>query len=1051
MARRKTTTKQPERRHFVFSEEVLNGILERSNQGFQMLRHENPWFKNIPGVRKPGLKWEWTPEELRERYRCMKDINYFAEKYCKIKTEDGSINNIRLRDYQKDILDLYKSNRCILMASRQTGKDQPLNSKLWTDNGPIKMGDVKLGDKIFDESGKLTNVVGIYPQGKKDVYEITFADGSKVKTGYEHLWGVQTANGTYSVRTLKDIINSGYLTPRGDYKYFVQTTKPVEYSKKDLEMDPYLLGLLLGDGSISQSSIIMATIEPEIVNYLKDTIEDDNMKIKQVSNCSYRISSSKGNTYNVVNEQLKKLKLKGTNSSTKFIPTEYLYSSLNDRLALLQGLMDTDGSISSKGIIEYSTVSKQLADNVQELCESLGIVIRRTIKKSHYTYKGEYKTGKLVYRLKLQLPNDYEYSIFKLERKQNLVKNKKFDWGYRRGIAKIELIGQEETQCIEVDNETHLYLTDHYIPTHNTISAAITILHYITFNNDKGVMIVANKANTVIEIIDKIKNIYKELPFFLKTGVINWSNRSLAFENGCRIKSEARTKEPSIGFTIDFLYLDEFAHIPSSIINHYYRSVVPTVSSITNSKIIITSTPNGYNLFHELWEGANREKGDPKKNPYMPLKVYWHQVPGRLNTKLYFNDLELGRKKLNKLDILAYMRSLGMTIEEKMEVTDKGELNTYYAIIYTPEFNIDYIRALRYENTPFGEFSIITNWEEQETMLIGSKENFDQEYNLHFLTGSKRLFEPSVMNYIHGNRAEYEHVQFDILDNDLGFGYSELKWIKDRPDIFNVANMKKYYYKVSLDIGEGLGQDSSVINIFKLCKRSNEEIEKLKPKDMYDMFQYVQVGKYSYNMVSIPEFARLFYYLIFEILDPERVKVVLEINTYGGEFLAKLPQVNDGNNNYGSYVFLRYKHRIDATERKIGLKLTKNKNIIVKNFQTCVNSNSIIINEPNTIKQLDTFVKHDTKAGNVVYKAETGHDDDIMTCINGSTVLEMTEYKNMCDMVYNDLDRSDIDVIIHKLNENVEDIYSAANLLKGIKGKTFVKTKNTYTGRFIRK
>lgn len=706
MARKKATSKQPERRHFVFSQEVFDGIIERSNQGFQMLRHENPWFKNIPGVRKPGLKWEWSQEELKERYKCMKDINYFAEKYCKIKTEDGTINKIKLRHYQKDILDLYKSNRCILMASRQTGK---------------------------------------------------------------------------------------------------------------------------------------------------------------------------------------------------------------------------------------------------------------------------------------------------------------------------------------------------------TVSAALTILHYIIFNNDKGVMIVANKANTVIEIIDKIKNIYKELPFFLKPGLVNWSNRSLAFENGCRIKSEARTKEPSIGFTIDFLYLDEFAHIPSSIINHYYRSVVPTVSSITNSKIIITSTPNGYNLFHELWEGANREKGDPKKNPYMPLKVYWHQVPGRLNTKVYFNELELARRNLSVSVMLTYMAALGMEVEEKKEVTDKGELNTYYAVKHNENCTIEHIRALKYDNIPFGELAIITNWEEQEIMLIGSKENFDQEYNLHFLTGSKRLFEPSVMNYIHQNRAEYEHIQFDKLDNELGFGYNELKWIKDKPELFNIANMKKYYYKISLDISEGLGQDSSVINIFKLCKKNDEEIKKIHVNNMYDMFQYVQVGKYSYNMISIPEFAKLFYYIVFELLDPEKVKVILEINTYGGEFLAKLPHINDGNNNYGSSVFLRYKHRIDAETKKIGLKLTKNKNLIVKNFQMIINSNSMIINEPGTIKQLDTFVKHDTKAGNVVYKAETGHDDDIMTCINASTIFDMTEYRNMCDMVYNELSKEEIEVITNKLNENIEDIYSAANILKGLKTKTFVKKTNTYSGRFIRK
>ena len=248
-----TDKNKKEIKKFSFSTKTLNETLEKINQDIPIKMHEKPWFKNIPGVRKPYIKWNWTEEEQYEYYKCKTDIFYFAEKYCKIKSEDGKIKNIRLRDYQESVLDLFSGNRAILMASRQTGK---------------------------------------------------------------------------------------------------------------------------------------------------------------------------------------------------------------------------------------------------------------------------------------------------------------------------------------------------------TICAAITLLHYITFNNDKGCMVVANKASTVIEIIDKIKNIYKLLPYFLKVGVINWTNRSLSFENGTRIKTEARTKEPSSGFTIDFLYLDEFAHIPRNIIEAYYRSVVPTVSSISNSKIIERENLNYKNFYY---------------------------------------------------------------------------------------------------------------------------------------------------------------------------------------------------------------------------------------------------------------------------------------------------------------------------------------------------------------------------------------------------------------------------------------------------------------------
>jgi hypothetical protein len=174
-----------------------------------------------------------------------------------------------------------------------------------------------------------------------------------------------------------------------------------------------------------------------------------------------------------------------------------------------------------------------------------------------------------------------------------------------------------------------------------TISSAIFMLHKILFDNDKNIMIVANKGDTAVEIVDKIKSIYTLLPFFLKPGIKTWNQKSLTFENGCRIKTSARTKTPAIGFTIDVLYLDEFAHIPSNIIEPYYTAAFPTTAAVQNSKIIITSTPNGMNLFHKLLTDAERPQGDPLKNNYKAMRVYWYQVPGRFVTYIRLNHHNL--------------------------------------------------------------------------------------------------------------------------------------------------------------------------------------------------------------------------------------------------------------------------------------------------------------------------------------------------------------------------------------------------------------------------
>ena len=184
-----------------------------------------------------------------------------------------------------------------------------------------------------------------------------------------------------------------------------------------------------------------------------------------------------------------------------------------------------------------------------------------------------------------------------------------------------------------------------------TISSSIFMLHTILFSNDKNIMIVANKGDTAVEIVDKIKSIYSLLPFFLKPGIKTWNQKSLTFENGCRIKTSARTKTPAIGFTIDVLYLDEFAHIPSNIIEPYYTAAFPTVSAVQNSKIIITSTPNGMNLFHRLLTDAERPDGDPLKNNYKAMRVYWYQVPGRFITYIRLNAHKMYEYGVTKEEI----------------------------------------------------------------------------------------------------------------------------------------------------------------------------------------------------------------------------------------------------------------------------------------------------------------------------------------------------------------------------------------------------------------
>jgi hypothetical protein len=536
-----------------------------------------------------------------------------------------------------------------------------------------------------------------------------------------------------------------------------------------------------------------------------------------------------------------------------------------------------------------------------------------------------------------------------------------------------------------------------------TINAAITMLHYVTFNNDKNIMIVANIAGTTIEIIDKIKSIYQQLPFFLKVGLKNWNQRTIIFENGCRIKSSARSKTPAIGFTIDFLYLDEFAHIPSNIIEPYYTAVFPVVSAVENSKIVITSTPNGMNLFYKLLTDAERPDGDPLKNNYKAKRVYWYQVPGRFVTYLRLNPHKMHEHGVSKDNLLKQVN------EEFSDIT-KVELrfNTDLMKDVIHVFNNDncsdkLVRTFQYKDDdgreiPIQSFCELTTWKEEAIKDIGGEDAFNQEYGLRFVNATRSLLDESVIENLMNNKKNYVYEKIQELDDRLKFSYEGLKWIDD-DDIFSPIMRKSIRGVISVDISEGLGQDYSIINIFKISPKNQEYVEqnKFKYTHLSDFFCLEQIGIFRSNLVSVKQLSEVFYCLLFEYFDYENFKVVLELNNYGNEFLAHLPNIFDGKNNYGSSVFFRYKHRVDAVDEKIGLKVGENKNILVKDYQECMDKRNFLINNEDTIKEITTFVKHITPSGNVRYAADIGNDDCVMTLVNTSSVFSKHSWKEMVE------------------------------------------------------
>ncbi len=533
-----------------------------------------------------------------------------------------------------------------------------------------------------------------------------------------------------------------------------------------------------------------------------------------------------------------------------------------------------------------------------------------------------------------------------------------------------------------------------------TITASIFMLHFILFNNDKNIMIVANKGDTAIEIIDKLKSIYSLLPFYMKPGIKVWNQKSITFENGCRIKSATRTKSPAIGFSIDVLFLDEFAHIPSTIIEPYYTAVFPTISAIKNSKIIITSTPNGPNLFHKLLTDAERPDGDPLKNNYKPMRVYWHQVPGRFATYIRLNDHLMYEYGVTKEDIFKLVSDTWSELT-KVKMAFNLDKQKHVITITNNKFCSDEdIKKMVFIDKDGKEVSVqkiaeITTWKEEAIKDIGGEDAFNQEYGLRFINASKSLLSEDIIDELLHNKKNYVWEEIPEF-NRLRFDYHDLKWVDD-DDIFIPLMRKNYKIVIAVDLSEGLGQDYSVINIFRIREKEKElvEFQKAGYTSFADFYKLEQIGIYRNNYVSIKQMAELLYLIIFEYFNPDNCKVVLELNTYGNTLLAELPHVFEGNNNYGSSIFMRYKHRADSNEEKIGLKVGDNKGLFVKDYQDLMQKKSISITNEDNIREVTTFVKHNTTAGNVKYAADTGHDDTVMTLVDMSTIFKRHEFNEM--------------------------------------------------------
>jgi phosphate starvation-inducible protein PhoH and related proteins len=372
------------------------------------------------------------------------------------------------------------------------GRAQKTDTPVLTPDGFRPIGSLAVGDLVVGSNGEPTPVIGVYPQGEKDIYRVTTQDGASTLCSGDHLWAVTTRDDRrrgkpFRVLETREMI--GNLRANHHHRYELPMhSAPVCFPYRPVPVDPYALGLLLGDGCLTGSTThpSFATADVELAWELQRLLPG--IKVRPRGGPDYSLGQGRSPwrgtvlAENPLAAEARQLGLHGTRSTTKFIPEQYLYNSANVRLAVLQGLLDTDGGpVSQRGRtcrVQYTTVSSRLRDGVIFLVRSLGGVAYTRVRPAAGRKPGFAQGGPVYHRhdahiIDIRLPAGIE--PFRLTRKRD-----KYDaeGGGRpmRFIESIEPAGTAEAVCISVAAADSLYTTEDFLLTHNTLNDSFIIL-----------------------------------------------------------------------------------------------------------------------------------------------------------------------------------------------------------------------------------------------------------------------------------------------------------------------------------------------------------------------------------------------------------------------------------------------------------------------------------------------------------------------------------------------------------------------------------------------
>lgn len=497
--------------------------------------------------------------------------------------------------------------RISVRAGHGVGKVQAYDSVVPTPSGLRRWGDLQVGDLLFGRDGRPTMILATYPQKKMRFYRVTFDDGSVAEVGGPHLWNVrgrsERRKGEAGWRTLttEEILGLGVRRPNGrgeSRQWEIPAQGMVQFTSREVPLHPYFVGIWLGDGTKGEPQYTKP--HAEVADALRAF--------------GYEVSEhSAAGRYRVIGvSHLFRDEPFSLNSYDRFIPEDYKFNSVENRLSLFGGLMDSDGEVHRSGSIGYSSTSKRLADDVLWLARSLGCKAKyqAAVKKPSYINSdGVRVAGRDCYRLTINAP----FNPFSIPHKRDAYKPSEHRYTVR-WIDSIEPIDEQEGMCVTVSAPDHLYLMDDFIVTHNSTACSWALIWHMSCRYPQKSIVTAPTASQLYDaLFAELKSWMNKLPPVLKDSFEVFSDK-ITFKAAPESSfisartSSAERPEALAGVHSEhvLLVVDEASAVPEAV----FEAAAGSMSGHSATTILISNPTRNSGLFykthHELASDWNR-------------------------------------------------------------------------------------------------------------------------------------------------------------------------------------------------------------------------------------------------------------------------------------------------------------------------------------------------------------------------------------------------------------------------------------------------------------